>query len=149
MLEPSKKGQCAIFKTLKALACSEVSVFGSYSECDQSCRPAVVTAPPMTQGMPTCTCQQQRLQCIRQQGHFHRAASTGTEYVGFANLSGGACRGPQAFRPGVDKLQFENAGKLDHRSVQVQDGNTIVTVGHDQVVLAGVTLPHDSWAHLV
>lgn len=49
----------------------------------------------------------------------------------------------------VMKLQFENAGKLDHRSVQVEDGNTVATVGHDQVVLAGVILPHDPWAHLV
>lgn len=53
------------------------------------------------------------------------------------------------FTLGVDKLQFENAGKLGSRDVHVRQdhGNTVVTVGDDQVVLQGVNLhqshPHD------
>jgi peroxidase len=53
------------------------------------------------------------------------------------------------FQLGVDKLEFENAGKLDQRNVQVgQDhGNLVVTAGDDHVVLTGVNLhqlhPHD------
>jgi peroxidase len=53
------------------------------------------------------------------------------------------------FQVGVDKLQFENAGKLDYRHVQVRQdhGNVVVTVGDDHVVLQGVNLhqlhPHD------
>lgn len=53
------------------------------------------------------------------------------------------------FTVGVDKLQFDNAGKLGSRDVHVRQdhGNTVVTVGDDQVVLQGVNLhqshPHD------
>ena len=53
------------------------------------------------------------------------------------------------FQLGVDKLDFENAGKLDYRHVQVRQdhGNVVVTVGDDHVVLQGVNLhqlhPHD------
>ena len=53
------------------------------------------------------------------------------------------------FTLGVDKLQFENAGKFGNRNVQVRQdhGNAVVTVGDDQVVLQGVNLhqshPHD------
>jgi peroxidase len=53
------------------------------------------------------------------------------------------------FQLGVDKLNFENAGKLDYRHVQVgQDhGNVVLTVGDDHVVLQGVNVhqlhPHD------
>jgi peroxidase len=53
------------------------------------------------------------------------------------------------FQLGVDKLNFENAGKLDYRHVQVRQdhGNVVVTVGDDHVVLQGVNLhqlhPHD------
>jgi peroxidase len=53
------------------------------------------------------------------------------------------------FRLGVDKLEFENAGKLDDRHVQVRQdhGNVVLTVGDDHVVLQGVNLhqlhPHD------
>lgn len=54
------------------------------------------------------------------------------------------------YEPGVDKLQFDEAGRLGPRNVHVEHGDTIITVGHDQVVLADVTLPHDPWAaHLV
>jgi len=53
------------------------------------------------------------------------------------------------FQLGVDKLNFENAGKLDYRHVQVRQdhGNVVVAVGDDHVVLQGVNLhqlhPHD------
>ena len=54
------------------------------------------------------------------------------------------------FTVGVEnKLQFDNAGKLGSRDVHVRQdhGNTVVTVGDDQVVLQGVNLhqahPHD------
>jgi len=53
------------------------------------------------------------------------------------------------FKLGVDKLEFENAGKLDDRHVQVRQdhGNVVLTVGDDHVVLQGVNLhqlhPHD------
>src|SRR5262249_19162280 len=44
------------------------------------------------------------------------------------------------FTPGVDKLEFDQAGKLDHRnfSIRQEQGNTVVTVGNDHVVLLGV-----------
>jgi len=53
------------------------------------------------------------------------------------------------FKLGVDKLEFENAGKLDDRHVQVRQdhGNVVLTVGDDHIVLQGVNLhqlhPHD------
>jgi peroxidase len=53
------------------------------------------------------------------------------------------------FQLGVDKLDFENAGKLDYRHVQVRQdhGNVVLTVGDDHVVLQGVNVhqlhPHD------
>jgi peroxidase len=53
------------------------------------------------------------------------------------------------FQLGVDKLDFENAGKLDYRHVQVRQdhGNVLLTVGDDHVVLQGVNVhqlhPHD------
>src|SRR6185312_13926668 len=56
------------------------------------------------------------------------------------------------YTPGEDTLKYD-AGQHDAPtpSVHVEDGNTIVTVGHDQIVLAGVTLPDDHWAaaHLI
>jgi len=47
------------------------------------------------------------------------------------------------FKPGVDHLQFDNAGSLSLRDVSIkfQGGNTILDVGHDHIVLAGVN-PH-------
>jgi peroxidase len=52
------------------------------------------------------------------------------------------------FTPGVDKLKFEQEGKLDYRNVHIsQDhGNTVVTVGDDRVVLNGVN-PHQVHPH--
>jgi Ca2+-binding RTX toxin-like protein len=58
------------------------------------------------------------------------------------------------FTPGVDKLQFDNAGKLDRSDVQVRQdhGNTVITVGDAHVTLTGVTpqqLGHDLGNFLV
>jgi Ca2+-binding RTX toxin-like protein len=53
------------------------------------------------------------------------------------------------YTPGVDTLKYNSAGPVDPAHVHVQDGNTIVNIGQDQIVLAGVTVPHDQWAHLV
>jgi peroxidase len=60
------------------------------------------------------------------------------------------------FTPGVDKLEFDHGGKFDQRSVHIREeqGNTIVNVGNDQVVLSGVSLQqlmaqHDHWTLLV
>jgi hypothetical protein len=52
------------------------------------------------------------------------------------------------FKLGVDKLQFEQAGKLDYRNVHIgQDhGNAVITVGDDRVVLNGVD-PHQLHPH--
>jgi Animal haem peroxidase/RTX calcium-binding nonapeptide repeat (4 copies) len=52
------------------------------------------------------------------------------------------------FTPGVDKLQFDNVCRLDHRGVQIRQehGNTIVTVGDDHIVLVGVN-PHQISPH--
>ncbi|HEY2425085.1 MAG TPA: peroxidase family protein [Pseudolabrys sp.] len=52
------------------------------------------------------------------------------------------------FQLGVDKLNFENAGKLDYRHVQVRQdhGNVVVAVGDDHVVLQGVNL-HQLHSH--
>ena len=53
------------------------------------------------------------------------------------------------FTLGVDKLQFDNAGKFGNHNVQVRQdhGNVVLTVGDDHVVLQGVNLhqlhPHD------
>jgi peroxidase len=53
------------------------------------------------------------------------------------------------FTLGVDKLQFDNAGKFGNHNVQVRQehGNVVVTAGDDHVVLQGVNLhqlhPHD------
>jgi peroxidase len=53
------------------------------------------------------------------------------------------------FTLGVDKLQFDNAGKSGNHNVQVRQehGNVVLTVGDDHVVLQGVNLhqlhPHD------
>jgi len=53
------------------------------------------------------------------------------------------------FQVGVDKLQFDNAGKLGFGHIQVRQdhGNTVITAGDDRVVLTGVDLhqshPHD------
>ncbi|MFY9757235.1 MAG: peroxidase family protein, partial [Pseudolabrys sp.] len=53
------------------------------------------------------------------------------------------------FQLGVDKLDFENAGKFGNHNVQVRQdhGNVVLTVGDDHVVLQGVNLhqlhPHD------
>jgi peroxidase len=53
------------------------------------------------------------------------------------------------FQLGVDKLEFDNAGKLGNHNVQVRQdhGNVVLTVGDDHVVLQGVNLhqlhPHD------
>ena len=45
------------------------------------------------------------------------------------------------FTLGVDKLQFENAGKLGtDLQVRQDHGNVVVTVGDDHVVLQGVDL---------
>jgi peroxidase len=44
------------------------------------------------------------------------------------------------FTPGVDKLEFDDASKYDQRHVHIRQdhGNTVVSVGNDQVVLTGV-----------
>ena len=44
------------------------------------------------------------------------------------------------FQLGVDKLEFENAGKFGNHNVQVRQdhGNVVLTVGDDHVVLQGV-----------
>jgi Ca2+-binding RTX toxin-like protein len=53
------------------------------------------------------------------------------------------------FQLGVDKLEFDNAGKLGNHNVQVRQdhGNVVLTAGDDHVVLQGVNLhqlhPHD------
>ncbi|MGB6588500.1 MAG: peroxidase family protein [Pseudolabrys sp.] len=53
------------------------------------------------------------------------------------------------FALGVDKLQFDNAGKSGNHNVQVRQdhGNVVLTVGDDHVVLQGVNMhqlhPHD------
>jgi len=46
------------------------------------------------------------------------------------------------FKLGIDKLQFDNADKFGSRGVHVRQehGNTVVTLGDDQVVLQGVNL---------
>ena len=53
------------------------------------------------------------------------------------------------FTLGVDKLQFDNAGKFGNHNVQVRQdhGNVVLTAGDDHVVLQGVNMhqlhPHD------
>ena len=53
------------------------------------------------------------------------------------------------FTLGVDKLQFDNAGKFGNHNVQVRQdhGNVVLTAGDDHVVLQGVNIhqlhPHD------
>ena len=53
------------------------------------------------------------------------------------------------FQLGVDKLDFENAGKFGNHNVQVRQdhGNVVLTAGDDHVVLQGVNIhqlhPHD------
>jgi Animal haem peroxidase len=44
------------------------------------------------------------------------------------------------FTPGVDQLEFDQASKFDQRHVHIRQdhGNTVVSVGNDQVVLTGV-----------
>jgi peroxidase len=44
------------------------------------------------------------------------------------------------FTPGVDKLEFDDASTYDQRHVHIRQdhGNTVVSVGNDQVVLTGV-----------
>ena len=48
------------------------------------------------------------------------------------------------FTPGVDKLEFDHAGKFDQRNVHIQQdhGNTVVSVGNGQVVLTDVNSHH-------
>ena len=45
------------------------------------------------------------------------------------------------FTPGVDKLEFDHAGKFEQRDLQIrqEQGNTVVSVGNDQVVLTAST----------
>ena len=43
------------------------------------------------------------------------------------------------FQLGVDKLQFDHAGRV---SIRQEHGNTVVTAGNDQVVLTGVNSHH-------
>src|SRR5262245_49318450 len=52
------------------------------------------------------------------------------------------------YTPGVDKLEFNDASKFDQRNVQIRQehGNTVVSVGNDQVVLTGVN-SHQLNAH--
>jgi Ca2+-binding RTX toxin-like protein len=51
------------------------------------------------------------------------------------------------FTLGVDKLEFDNAGKLGNRvHVRQEHGNTVLAVGDDKVVLQGVD-PHQVNPH--
>ena len=43
------------------------------------------------------------------------------------------------FQLGVDKLQFDYAGRV---YIRQEHGNTVVTAGNDQVVLTGVNSHH-------
>jgi Ca2+-binding RTX toxin-like protein len=51
------------------------------------------------------------------------------------------------FKPGVDKLEFDNAS-VGYGSIHIQQAhdNTVVTVGNDHITLLGVT-PHQLGAH--
>jgi peroxidase len=59
------------------------------------------------------------------------------------------------FTPGVDKLEFDHAGKFDQRDLHIRQehGNAVVSVGNDQVVLTGVNShqvdPHHDISFLV
>jgi hypothetical protein len=52
------------------------------------------------------------------------------------------------FTVGVDKLEFDDAGKLDYRNVHVRQehGDAVITVGNDRVVLTGLD-PHQLHPH--
>jgi Ca2+-binding RTX toxin-like protein len=58
------------------------------------------------------------------------------------------------FKPGVDHLEFDSAGRLDFHDVHVRSdhGNTVLDVGADHIVLAGVSpnqlSPHDFIFHI-
>ena len=52
------------------------------------------------------------------------------------------------FKPGVDHLEFDNAGNLTIRDVSIRadHGNTVLNVGSDHIVLVGVN-PHQVSVH--